>query len=120
MDPRIGHLGENLVVLPSASADHVVRRICDHWMDHRPNDRGCRAATLFICAASQLPWVALWNWPIWRLAHSGLPFFRSFPVLFNVMVMFIGMPISILLGGLLLPEREREDDRPPGVSLTTP
>jgi hypothetical protein len=89
------------------------------WIIARMN-RGHRAAMLFICAASQLPWVVLWNWPIWRLAHSGLPFFRSFPVLFNVMVMFIGMPISILLGGLLASDRERQSDPSPDVSLSTP
>jgi len=60
----------------------------------------CRAGMLFACAMSQLPLAVQWGLPIWRLANAGLPFFRSFPVMFDVGVVFVGMPLSLWLGGV--------------------
>ena len=60
----------------------------------------CRAGMLAVCAASQLPWAIQWGVPIWRLANAGLPFFRSFPVMVDVAVVLIGMPLSLWLGGV--------------------
>jgi hypothetical protein len=60
----------------------------------------CRAGMLLVCAASQLPWAVQWGVPIWRLANAGLPFFRSFPVMVDVGVVLVGMPLSLWLGGV--------------------
>jgi hypothetical protein len=69
------------------------------WIIARVHSEG-RAGMLFACAAAQLPWAIQWGRPIWRLANAGLPFFRSFPVVVDVGVVFIVMPLSLWLGGL--------------------
>jgi hypothetical protein len=63
--------------------------------------RGHQAAMVFACVASQLPWTALWAWPVWRNAQMGLAHTAyDFPNQVHAVLLFVGVPICTLLGGL--------------------
>jgi hypothetical protein len=60
-----------------------------------------QAASLFACAASQLPWTVLWAWPVWRNAHISLvDTAYAFPNQVLAVLILVGMPICTLLGGI--------------------
>jgi hypothetical protein len=70
------------------------------WMIARLH-REHRAAMLFACVASQLPWTVLWAWPAWRIAYLSdfyTPY--TFPNQVVAVLTLVGMPICTLLGGL--------------------
>jgi hypothetical protein len=60
-----------------------------------------RAAALFACVASQLPWTVLWAWPVWRNAHVALVHTAyAFPNQALAALILAGMPLCTLLGGV--------------------
>jgi hypothetical protein len=63
--------------------------------------REYRAASLFACVASQLPWTLLWAWPAWRnsrtvLVHTSY----AFPNQVVAVLILVAMPICTILGGM--------------------
>jgi hypothetical protein len=60
-----------------------------------------RAAALFACVASQLPWTVLWAWPVWQNAHVALVHTAyAFPNQLLAALILAGMPMCTLLGGV--------------------
>lgn len=59
-----------------------------------------RAGMTFVAVCAQLPWAVLYSRPIWRLANAGLPFFASFPMIANVSVVVVGLPVSLVCGSV--------------------
>jgi hypothetical protein len=61
-----------------------------------------RAAIVFIWTTSPLLPATQWGWSIWHLLRAGpFPFLDArIALLINAVVVFIGMPVIILLGGL--------------------
>jgi hypothetical protein len=62
--------------------------------------RGHQAAMVFACVASQLPWTAFWAWPVWRNAQGGVDSMYDFPNQVHAVLLFVGVPICTLFGGL--------------------
>jgi hypothetical protein len=70
-----------------------------------------RAGMTFVAVCAQIPWAAQYTVPIWRLANAGLPFFASFPVIMNVSVVVIGLPLSLVTGSVFAAAPQRMTDR---------
>ena len=61
-----------------------------------------RAAMVILAALSPLLWAIPWAWETGRLLHAGLWPFWDFRValLFHAVLLFVGYPLCILIGGL--------------------